>query len=77
MWDLVFRPGMELGPLHWEDGVLATGLPGKSWCFFLFSCLELSLHNEGLVGSDFHSSLIFIRKMCPEGCGESWVCPQG
>ena len=23
-------PGVEPGPLHWERGVLATGLPGKS-----------------------------------------------
>ena len=30
MWDLVPRPVVELGPLHWEWGVLATGPPGKS-----------------------------------------------
>ena len=31
MWDLVLRPGIKPGPLHWECGVLATGPPGKSW----------------------------------------------
>ena len=25
MWDLVLWPGLNLGPLHWERGVLATG----------------------------------------------------
>ena len=30
MWDLVPRSAIELGPLPWERGVLATGLPGKS-----------------------------------------------
>ena len=30
MWGLVPWPGMELGPLCWELGVLVTGLPGKS-----------------------------------------------
>ena len=30
MWDLVSRPGIELGPLCWELRVLATESPGKS-----------------------------------------------
>ena len=31
MWDLLFPDqGSNPGPLHWEPGVLATGLPGKS-----------------------------------------------
>ena len=30
MWDLVPWSAIEHGPLHWELGVLATGLPGKS-----------------------------------------------
>ena len=30
MWDLVPRPGIKPGPLHWECGVLATGPSGKS-----------------------------------------------
>ena len=30
LWDLASWPGIELGPLHWELGVLATGPPGKS-----------------------------------------------
>ena len=29
MWDLVPWPGTEPRPLHWEQGVLATGPPGK------------------------------------------------
>ena len=29
-WDLVPRPGIEPGPLHWERGVLTTVPPGKS-----------------------------------------------
>ena len=31
-WDLVPRPGVVPGPLHWEDGVSATGPPGKFLC---------------------------------------------
>ena len=31
MSDLVPWPGIKLRPLHWEDGVLAPGQPGKSW----------------------------------------------
>ena len=30
MWDLGPWLGMEPDPLHWEQGVFATGLPGKS-----------------------------------------------
>ena len=30
IWDLVPRPGIESGPLHWERGILATGPPRKS-----------------------------------------------
>ena len=30
MWDLVPGPGIEPGPLRWEQGVLTTGSPGKS-----------------------------------------------
>ena len=30
MWDFIFRPEIEPGPLHWECRVLATGPPGKS-----------------------------------------------
>ena len=30
MWGLVPRPELNLGPLHWEHGVLATGPLGKS-----------------------------------------------
>ena len=31
MWDLNFPDqGLNLDPLHWERGVLATGPPGKS-----------------------------------------------
>ena len=33
MWDLVSRPGVEPGPLHWERRVLPTGPPGKSLDF--------------------------------------------
>ena len=37
MWDLVPWPGIEPRPLHWENGVLATGSPGKSLCHILDS----------------------------------------
>ena len=30
MWDLVPRPGIKPGPLHWECRVLTTAPPGKS-----------------------------------------------
>ena len=42
IWDLTLWPGIEPGPLHWEFGVLATGLPGHSLCF-LFNILLPSL----------------------------------
>ena len=41
MWDLVPDQGWNLGPLHWELGVLATGAPGKSRGFPL-ACVFLS-----------------------------------
>ena len=43
---LVPQPGTRLAPLHWECGVLTTGLPGTSFLIFsacLF-CLSLPLH---------------------------------
>ena len=43
---LVPQPGTRLAPLHWECGVLITGLPGTSFPIFsacLF-CLSLPLH---------------------------------
>ena len=33
MWHLVPSQGSNLGPLHWEWGVLATGPPGQSLCW--------------------------------------------
>ena len=35
MWDLVPDQGSNLGCLHWELGVLATGPPGKSQEFLI------------------------------------------
>jgi len=32
MWDPVPDQGLNPGPLHWKDEVLATGSPGKSLC---------------------------------------------
>ena len=29
VWDLVPDPGLSLGPLHWESGVLANGPQGS------------------------------------------------
>ena len=39
MWGLVPWPGIKLGPLHWELGVLAAGPPGKCLllCFWVFT----------------------------------------
>ena len=37
VWDLVPWPGStNLGPLHWECGILAAGPPGKSPCCIIF-----------------------------------------
>ena len=36
MWGLVPWRGIEPGPLHWEQRVLATGPPGKSPKFLIF-----------------------------------------
>ena len=35
MWDLVPDQGSNLGPLHWELRVVATGPPGKSQQFLI------------------------------------------
>ena len=37
MWDIVPWPG-NLGPLHWEHGVLATGAPGSPHAYILANC---------------------------------------
>ena len=41
MWDLVPCQGLNLGPLHWEYGVLATGPPGKPIFIFLITLIFL------------------------------------
>ena len=47
MWDLIPCWGIELGPLHWEHGVLATGPPGKSQLLLLTGkCVCCSLHSK-------------------------------
>ena len=35
MWDVFPEQGLNLGHLHWDHGVLATGPPGKSLSFFV------------------------------------------
>ena len=42
LWDLVPRPGITSGPLHWELRVLATGLPGKYLLLFFVIILIVS-----------------------------------
>ena len=42
MWGLVPQPGIEPGPLHWEQGVLAIGPPGKSPKFLIFKLRQKS-----------------------------------
>ena len=50
MWDLVPDQGSNLGPLHWELGVLATGPPGKSQQFLIkdsnLSCRRIPLEKK-------------------------------
>lgn len=41
-WDLVDQ-GWNLGLLHWEHGVLATGPPGKASLFHFFNCFSSDL----------------------------------
>ena len=41
MWNLVPHPGLNLGPLHWEHRILATGPPGKSVHIFTFTEFHL------------------------------------
>ena len=36
MWDLVPWPGHKPWPPHWERGVLASGLPGKSFSYLSY-----------------------------------------
>ena len=54
MRDLVPQPGLNLGPLHWEHRVLATGPPGKSLHIFNFTEFHL------LVTLDPHFSLFLF-----------------
>ena len=39
MWDQFLDQGWNPGPLHWENGVLATGPPGKSQKF-ISKCIQ-------------------------------------
>ena len=39
--DLVPDQGLNLGSLHWEHGVLATGPPGKSFLLLHFNLINL------------------------------------
>ena len=56
MWDLVPSPGIKLGPLHWEHGVLAPAPPGMSLSDFF-----LSLHSvPGIMVSTSHKLVHFI-----------------
>ena len=41
MWDLVPRPGVKRGPLHWARGVLASGPPVVVWLVSLSDSLRL------------------------------------
>ena len=43
MRDLLPQPGMELGPLHWERRVLATGPPGESLFWNLYGPADICL----------------------------------
>ena len=62
MWDLVSWSRIESGPLHWEHGVLATALPGKSLFFFLncFSFVSAFPHLLFHVGEIFNSNIFKI-----------------
>ena len=62
MWDLVSWSGIESGPLHWEHGVLATALQGKSLFFFLncFSFVSALAHLLLHVGEIFNCNIFKI-----------------
>ena len=62
MWDLVSWSGIESGPLHWEHGVLATALQGKSLFFFLncFSFVSAFPHLLLHVGEIFNCNIFKI-----------------
>ena len=53
MWNPAPDQGSTLPSLHWERGVLATGLPGKSVVFY--NCLSLLFANPaGLQSQEAH-----------------------
>ena len=54
MWNLVPWPGIEPGPLHWKQGVLAMGPPGKS----LTSLLKWGNNTSLLANSSLAENLI-------------------
>ena len=57
---------LNLGPLHWEHRVLATGLPGKSlFCFFsvLFFQVDLPGNQHRIGGQHQMGSVEFLLKV--------------
>ena len=65
MRDLVPWPGMELGPLRWDDRVLATGPPGSP----LTSTLTSFRMSLSLTWGDEYSSRLLRSK--PSNGGEA------
>lgn len=61
MWDLVPRPGIELGPPALEHEVLATGSPGRSRVFHMLIdlCLRMRQWEKGVKPSETLNASIF------------------
>ena len=72
MWDLVPDQGSNLGPLHWELRVLATGPPGKSQQFLIKES-NLSFRRIPLKKKKKNSSGLIVKnrlKQARGGCKE-------
>ena len=64
MWDLVPWPRMNLGPMCWEHGVLATGPPGKS----PHCCFNLHFPDNIWCGTSFHILICHLYMFFGNAC---------
>ena len=74
MWDLFPDQGFNLGPLHWECGVLATGSPGMSLVSFPIDATWLSCCCFCPTLSQFSSPSLWLGPFVWQGsCHAGWV----
>ena len=76
MWDLAPWPGLNPGPLHWGQGVLATGPLGESLLLFpknawiWWACPALQTHFPSWLGAQ-----VDLPSWVEQGCPAAAACP--